>query len=211
MYDEYYRSKLVKEDIFASYSNKDKSTESTEHIEVLCSIGHRRDENAPGDLTRKEKDELHRSAEVQELNMRIKEATAKMPPNPDKGSAQFKERQKLYTEKSMLYRSARASRREKWFSGSFDEEAQRQLEQEDDETLPKPRGRFPLIRHLMPERDRIANTLFVTKGLQSKAGQAVLQDVYSLCNDDNRVAYRPNERPVDGACPSNNCLKVIAE
>ncbi|KFX86389.1 hypothetical protein O988_09608 [Pseudogymnoascus sp. VKM F-3808] len=40
--------------------------------------------------------------------------------------------------------------------------------------------------------------LFVTKGLQSKEGQTVLQDVYSLCNDDNQVAYRPDEQPVDG-------------
>ncbi|KFX86589.1 hypothetical protein V490_09019, partial [Pseudogymnoascus sp. VKM F-3557] len=96
VYDEYYRSKLVKEDIFASFSNE---APSTEHIEVLCSIGHRRDENAPKDLTCKEKDEFRRRPEVQELIMRIKEATAKMPPNPDKGSAQFKERQKLYTEK----------------------------------------------------------------------------------------------------------------
>ncbi|KFZ24143.1 hypothetical protein V502_01378 [Pseudogymnoascus sp. VKM F-4520 (FW-2644)] len=79
-----------------------------------------------------------RRPEVQELNVRIKEATAKMPPNPDKGSAQLKERQQLYTEKHTLLRLARESYREKWFSGSFDEEAQRQLQQEgeDDETLP---------------------------------------------------------------------------
>ncbi|KFY77759.1 hypothetical protein V499_02929 [Pseudogymnoascus sp. VKM F-103] len=115
------------------------------------------------------------------------------------------------TGSSMLYRSARASNREKWFSSSFDEEAQRQLEQEDDETLPKLRGTFPLTHHLMLERDRIANTLFVAKGLQSKAGQAVLQDVYSLCSNDNQVAYRPNEWPVNGACPSNNYPKVIAD
>lgn len=211
VYDEYYRSRLVKENIFALYSNK---VQSTEHIEVLCSIGHRRDENAPKGLTCKEKDEFRRRPEVQELNMRINEAKAKMPPNPDKGSAQFKERQKLYTEKSNLLRSARASHREKWFSGSFDEEAQRQLQEEgehDDETLPEPTSTFPLIRHLMPERNRIADALLVTKDLQSKEGQAVLRDVYSLCNDDNRVAYRPDERPVDGVCPCNNCLTVIAE
>ncbi|KFY67373.1 hypothetical protein V496_01564, partial [Pseudogymnoascus sp. VKM F-4515 (FW-2607)] len=100
-----------------------------------------------------------------------------------------------------LLRSARASHREKWFSGSFDEEAQRQLQQEgeDDETLLTPASKFPLIRHLMPERNRIANALLVTKDLQSKEGQAVLQDLCSLCIDDNRVAYRPDERPVDGA------------
>jgi hypothetical protein len=62
-------------------------------------------------------------------------------------------------------------------------------QEEDDETLTEQASTFPLIRHLMPERDRIANTLFVTKDLQSKEGQAVLRDVYGLCNDDNQVAY----------------------
>ncbi|KFY48783.1 hypothetical protein V495_01034, partial [Pseudogymnoascus sp. VKM F-4514 (FW-929)] len=74
VYEEYYRSGLVKENIFALFSNK---VGSTKHIEVLCSIGHRRDQNAPRDLTYKEKDEFHRQPEVQELNKRIKEATAK--------------------------------------------------------------------------------------------------------------------------------------
>jgi hypothetical protein len=55
MYDEYYRLKLVKEDIFTLFSNE---APSTKHIKVLCSIGHWRDENAPKDLTCKEKDEF---------------------------------------------------------------------------------------------------------------------------------------------------------
>ncbi|KFY27952.1 hypothetical protein V491_00691 [Pseudogymnoascus sp. VKM F-3775] len=63
----------------------------------------------------------------------------------------------------------------------------------------------------MPERDRIANTLFVTKDLQSKEGQAVLRDIYSLCIDDNQVAYRPDELPVDGICPSSNCSTVMTK
>lgn len=175
-------------------------------------MNHRRDRHAPRDLPRKEQDEFDRSPEVQELNKSIAEASAKMGNKPDKNSAQFKERQKLYTKKGTLLRSARESFREEWFSASFDKEALRQLQQEeDDETLTEQTSTFPLIRHLMPERDRIANTLFVTKDLQSKEGQAVLQDVYSLCNDDNQVAYRPNEQPVDGVCPCSNCSTVITE
>ena len=55
MYNEYYRLGLVKEDIFALFSNE---ALSTKHIEVLCSISYRRNENAPKDLTCKEKDEF---------------------------------------------------------------------------------------------------------------------------------------------------------
>ncbi|KFZ17764.1 hypothetical protein V502_04413, partial [Pseudogymnoascus sp. VKM F-4520 (FW-2644)] len=56
-------------------------------MQTGSSIGHQRDENAPKGLTCKEKDEFRQRPEVQELNMRIKEAKAKMPPNPNKGSA----------------------------------------------------------------------------------------------------------------------------
>lgn len=79
-------------------SNK---AQSTKHIEMLSSIGHRRDKNGPNSLPRKEEEEFRRSPEVQKLNVRIKEATAKMPLNSDKGSAQLKVRQQLYTEKQL--------------------------------------------------------------------------------------------------------------
>ena len=64
-----------------------------------------------------------------------------------------------------------------------------QEEKEEEETPTELTSTFPLIRHLMPERNCIANKLFVTKDLQSKEGQAVLQDIYSLCINDNQVAY----------------------
>jgi hypothetical protein len=84
-------------------------------------------------------------------------------------------------------------------------------QEEDDEILTEQTSTFPLIRHLIPERNRIGNTLFVTKDLQSKEAQAVLQDIYSLCIDDNQVAYRPDELPVDGICPSSNCSTVMTK
>lgn len=112
------------------------------------------------------------------------EAIAKMGNKPNKNSAQFKEQQKLYTKKGMLLCLAKESFREEQFSASFNKEALQQLQQEEDDKT-KQTSTFPLIRHLILERNCIANTLFVTKGLQSKEGQAVLQDVYSLYNDDN--------------------------
>jgi len=68
-----------------------------------------------------------------------------------------------------------------------------------------------MIRHLMPARDRIANAMLLTQELRSEEGQATLRDIYSLCIDDNRVAYRPDERPIDGVCPCKGCLKVMIE
>lgn len=48
--------------------------------------------------------------------MRIKEVTANMPDTSDRHSAQYKERQKLYTDKQTLLRLARELYKEKWFS-----------------------------------------------------------------------------------------------
>lgn len=84
-------------------------------------------------------------------------------------------------------------------------------QEEDDEILTEQTSTFPLIRHLMPERDHIANTLFVTKDLYIKEGQAVLRDIYSSYIDDNQVAYRPDELPIDGICPSSNCSTVMTK
>ncbi|KFY34968.1 hypothetical protein V495_08081, partial [Pseudogymnoascus sp. VKM F-4514 (FW-929)] len=108
-------------------------TSSAKNIEMLRSMNHRRDRHAPRDLPCKEKDEFYRRPEVQELNKSITEATAKLGDKPDKNSAQFKERQKLYAKKGTLLRSARESFREEWFSASFDKEALRQLQEEDDD------------------------------------------------------------------------------
>lgn len=98
-------------------------TSSTKNIEILYSMNHRRNRHAPRNLLYKEQDEFDRSPEVQELNRSIAEAIAKIGNKPDKNSTQFKERQKLYTKKGTLLRSAWESYREKWFSSSFDKEA----------------------------------------------------------------------------------------
>jgi hypothetical protein len=59
----------------------------------------------------------------------------------------------------------------------------------------------------MPARDRIANAILA----ETNEGQAALQDIYSLCVNDSRVAYQPNEHPVGGICPREGCFTAMIE
>jgi hypothetical protein len=124
----------------------------------------------------------------------------------------FKERQKLYSKKRSLLRSASKLYREEWFSTSYDEETLRQVQPPEDEDKIIPAksqqiGIFQLTRRFMPARDRIANAILA----ETDQCQAVLQDIYSLCVDDSRVAYRPNEHPVGGMCPCEGCFTAMNE
>ena len=126
-------------------------------------MDHRRDKNAPRQLLGKEKSEFDQSPEIRKLDMRIEEATRDIAGSPTEHPAQFKERQKLYNEKRALLRLAETAYRKKWFSASYDSEALRQLQPDDENEKslapPQPTNAFHMIRHLMPARDRIANVL----------------------------------------------------
>lgn len=208
VYNKSYESKIAKGYGFSMYSGVDAPTDN---IETLQSMDHRRDSNAPSNLPAKEKAEFLQRPDVQHLDMLIEQATTDIDKKPAEHPARFKERQKLYSMKGNLLRSAEKSYREEWFSTSYDEEALRQVQLEDeDKIIPaklRQRGIFQLTRRFMPARDRIANAILA----ETDQSQAALQDIYSLCVDDNREAYRPNEHPVGGMCPREGCFTAMIE
>ncbi|KFY94199.1 hypothetical protein V500_03389 [Pseudogymnoascus sp. VKM F-4518 (FW-2643)] len=208
VYNKSYESKIAKGYGFSMYSGVDAPTDN---IETLQSMDHRRNSNAPNDLPAKEKAEFFQRPDVQHLNMLIAQATRDIDYKPAKHPARFKERQKLYSMKGSLLRSAKMLYREEWFSTSYDEEALRQVQLEDEDKIIlaklRQRGIFQLTRRFMPARDRIANAILA----ETDQSQAALQDIYSLCVDDNRVAYRPNELPVGGMCPREGCSKAMID
>ncbi|KAI1293100.1 hypothetical protein F5Y03DRAFT_402698 [Xylaria venustula] len=53
----------------------------------------------------------------------------------------------------------------------------------------------------MPERDRLARTLFLPVPLRSPEGRSALRDLVALYQDDGWVAYQPVLRPISGCCP----------
>jgi hypothetical protein len=64
------------------------------------------------------------------------------------------------------------------------------------------RSFFNRVRHMMPERDHLARTLFLPVALRSPDGRAALEDLIALYKGDSRVAYQPVLRPILGCCPS---------
>ncbi|KFY94270.1 hypothetical protein V500_03351 [Pseudogymnoascus sp. VKM F-4518 (FW-2643)] len=203
IYNKAYESKIVKGYGFSMYKGEDAPTDN---IEMLQSMDHRRDGNAPKDLPAKEKAEFLQRPDVQHLNMLIAQATTDIDNKPAEHPARCKERQKLYTKKGNLLKSAKKLFRENWFSTSYEEEALRQVQplEDEDKIIPTKAQQirnFQFTRRFMPARDRIAKAILA----ETDECQAALQDIYSLCVDDGRVAYRPNEHPVGGMCPGEGC------
>ncbi|KAK3939116.1 hypothetical protein QBC46DRAFT_365016 [Diplogelasinospora grovesii] len=71
------------------------------------------------------------------------------------------------------------------------------------------RSRFDRLRHMMPERDQLLNTLFCVAPLRSAAGISALKDLIALLKDPCRVAYQPTLRPTQGRCPVPNCAEEL--
>lgn len=58
------------------------------------------------------------------------------------------------------------------------------------------RTHFDRIRHMTPERDRLARTLFLPAQLQSPEGISAIRDLIALRTNDCRVAYQDVLQPV---------------
>ena len=67
------------------------------------------------------------------------------------------------------------------------------------------RAVFPRVRRFMPERDRLATTLFVPATLRSEEGRTALRDLIALCTQPSPVAYHPSLRPRMGRCLVPRC------
>ncbi|KAG9244994.1 hypothetical protein BJ878DRAFT_420194 [Calycina marina] len=62
-----------------------------------------------------------------------------------------------------------------------------------------------VVRHMVPERDRLARTLPIAAPLRSPEGISALQDLIELRTNDSRVAYQEVLRPIGGCCPVPTC------
>jgi hypothetical protein len=68
-----------------------------------------------------------------------------------------------------------------------------------------------VVRHMVPERDRLARTLPLAVPLRSPEGISALQDLIALRTNDSRVAYQEVLRPIGGRCPVPSCAWKIEE
>ncbi|OBT56677.1 hypothetical protein VE04_03810 [Pseudogymnoascus sp. 24MN13] len=68
-----------------------------------------------------------------------------------------------------------------------------------------------VVRHMVPERDRLANTLPLAASLRSADGISALRDLVSLRTNDSTVAYQEVLRPVGSSCPVPTCSEEIKD
>jgi Protein of unknown function (DUF3435) len=68
-----------------------------------------------------------------------------------------------------------------------------------------------VVRHMVPERDRLAYTLPLAAPLRSLEGISALRDLIALRTNDSRVAYQEVLRPISGCCPVPTCGLEIEE
>lgn len=130
MYNKAYEVKIAKGYAFSMFKGDDNVP--TDNIEILQSMDHRRNSNAPKDLPAKEKAEFLQRPDIRHLNMLIAQAMREINNKPAEHTARFQERQKLYTKKSNLLKSAKKLFRENWFSTSYNKEALRQVQLQED-------------------------------------------------------------------------------
>ncbi|KAK3169331.1 hypothetical protein OEA41_008714 [Lepraria neglecta] len=62
------------------------------------------------------------------------------------------------------------------------------------------RTQFHRVRRLMPERDRLASSLFLVAPIRSDEGRSVLRDMIALCQQDAEVPFRPGLEPEKCTC-----------
>jgi hypothetical protein len=68
-----------------------------------------------------------------------------------------------------------------------------------------------VVRHMVPERDRLSRTLTLSAPLRSEEGISALRDLIALRTNDSRVAYQEVLQPIEGCCPVPTCSQVIKE
>ena len=145
-------------------------------------------------------DELESRDEYVALTRQIEDITLQVRTTTDDAALdRLKgERAKLYKCRARLRREEQEKFRQ---SQKRVPKAQREAHHQSDWR----RTHFDRIRHMMPERDRLARNLCLRVPLRSPEGISVMKDLIALRTDDCRVAYQDVLRPVDGICPVPYC------
>lgn len=64
---------------------------------------------------------------------------------------------------------------------------------------------FARVRHLLDERNFLADALFLPAVIRSDKGIEIVKKLVSLCQRDCQLAYHPSMRPEDDRCPISSC------
>ncbi|MCJ1444306.1 MAG: hypothetical protein MMC23_004807 [Stictis urceolatum] len=182
----------------------------SDHVELLRGMLVDRANDLPQRLPPEHRIKLESSEEFIRIDNRIQEIGVRLAEESDQKDLQA-ERDGLYNRKHSLKRMALENLQRNWNAINYDQEVQRQLLHGNAIGLdPQPVSRFSILRQFLPERHRLANSLFSPQPVRSSHGK-VLSDLASLCRKSESVSYRPGELPVQGRCSFNKCHKLLTE
>ena len=149
------------------------------------------------------------SEERNRLDKELQLINIKISQNRDELSLKS-ERSAIYVKRKEIFRKGLQNHRKEYETYRYDEEVDRQLRSEISILDHVSTSRFAILRRFLPERNRLADSLFEPTKLRSIAGQQILCDLLSLCSKGKSTLFRPGEEPVDGKCPFNECGLLIS-
>ena len=185
-----------------------------DHIQFLRGMTANRVVDLPQCISKTEKKLLQGREDYQAIERDLEAVNRKLisqsPEDLLEESSQglLKERQSLYSKKGRLVKAALDTFRKNWTDIQYGPGLARQLSGSKRKELNIP-SMFSLIRHYLPERDRLADALFCEGSVREIRGQAILRDLLSLCIKPKEVFYRKGQEPVNGRCPVASCRKDI--
>ena len=208
IFEHSYQTPLTKVDGQALMNEQDMRTD---HLQFRGILARRRPdlpqslpEHYKAETVAKEKEYIEVEAKIQSINEKL----GQKPKDP----ALMAQRQNFYKEKHAFHKKALKKLQDEYDIHRYDEEVQRQLLPSSARENPEPQEpHFSILRQFLPERHRLADSLFEAKTLRSASGQEVMEELLALCHRSSSMLFRPGEEPVDGRCPFNDCGKLITE
>ena len=194
MFEEAYQSNISRIDGYALMHGKDITSN---HAKILQSMEFSHQRDAPEKIPAELRAELRLRPEYLEIDRELEELNSRR--------GQYGTEGKFRAARYVIYkRKARLD--EKTFRKYKDERSDWHKKQ-----CPGP-SKFSILREFMPERNRLADSLFAKVTIRSPTGRQILQDLIHMaeCNDYSAKAfYRAGEEPVDGRCPFNGCNRSM--
>ncbi|KAI9761799.1 MAG: hypothetical protein M1840_001679, partial [Geoglossum simile] len=197
-----YMSQLSTVDGQASYLGEEIRRD---HLDNFRGMGLHRNPHLWQSLSAKRRSELENRPDFLEVNQKIEALTQKIGSGIENTQPERTSRRRLYGQKRRLIASEleafRKSQPKKLTSSATHEGCS-----ED------PHGTFfSCVRGLMPERDRLASTLFQKASLRSEEGRRSLCDLIALCTQDSSIAYRQGLCPIGDKCHSSKCAMKMKD
>ncbi|KAL9029406.1 MAG: hypothetical protein Q9196_002348 [Gyalolechia fulgens] len=202
MYGRHYISRVSGVDGQAAFLHE---SPRTNHIEILRSAGRVQNPGIPQRLSAKAADGFINTPEMKATSGKLEELAI------DNTNVE-KDKRWVWNNRGRLKREALSRYQAQWLQNDYfltvaREDNELRTAESTLETSPTPNEHeFNLLRPFIPERSRIATLADTILPCYSSDQRSAIEDLTSLCSRvDHRVFYRPDEMPISGRYPVDDC------